>query len=549
MTLDKYTVCNLISRSIERFPDNPALAYVDEEKAISYSALGIKISNLAGKLSLMNISKGDKVAIIGESSPNWGVSFLSVLCFGAVAVPVLPDFHVNEVLNIIKHSGAKMAFVSDKQYSRLEKHLLEQDGFSIINIDSHSVSGSAYETEFARSFCFPGLDSHVSEDDLATIIYTSGTTGTSKGVMLTHKNIAWMVDQALTIQDVDENDRFLSILPMAHTYENSLGFLLALHTGASVYFLKKQPTPTILLGALEKVKPTMLLTVPLIIEKIFRKQVLPKFRKSAITRSLFGFTPTRRVLNYLAGRKLKKVFGGNLRFFGIGGAKLDPEIEKYLREARFPYAIGYGLTETSPLLAGCNPEQTKLESTGRALQGVSLRLDNVNPSTGEGEIVAKGPNVMKGYYKNPEATKAAFTKDGWFRTGDLGYIDKNGYVYIRGRIKNVILGTNGENIYPEEIESILNSIEGVEESLVINKHGKIVAMVNLNLQELETRMVRLNEKIMEVRHETMDELLSEIQRFVNSRVNRFSQVQLVVLQAEPFEKTPTKKIKRYLYMT
>ncbi len=549
MTLDKYTVCNLISKSIERFPDNPALSYVDEEKTINYSALGIKVSNLAGKLSSMNISKGDKVAVIGESSPNWGVSFLSVLCTGAVAVPVLPDFHVNEILNIIEHSDAKMAFVSDKQYSRLEKHLLEKDDFLIINIDKLSVSDSKYETEISRSLCFPCLDSLVSEDDLATIIYTSGTTGTSKGVMLTHKNIAWMVNQTLTIQDVNENDRFLSILPMAHTYENSLGFLLALHRGASIYFLKKQPTPTILLSALEKVKPTMLLTVPLIIEKIFRKQVLPKFQKSFITRNLFEFSPTRKVLNYLAGKKLKKVFGGNLRFFGIGGAKLDPEIEKYLREAYFPYAIGYGLTETSPLLAGCNPAQTKLESTGKALQGVSLRLDNVNPLTGEGEIVAQGPNVMKGYYKNPVATRAAFTEDGWFRTGDLGFIDENGYVYIKGRIKNVILGTNGENIYPEEIESILNSIEGVEESLVVNKHGKIVAMVNLNIQELENRMVRLNEKIMEVRHETVDELLSEIQKFVNSRVNRFSKVQLVILQAEPFERTPTKKIKRYLYAT
>lgn len=549
MNLDKYTVCNLISKSIERFPDKLALAYVGEEKGINYSALGIKVSNLAGKLSSMNINKGDKVAIIGESSPNWGISFLSVLCTGAIAVPVLPDFHVNEILNIVKHSDAKIAFVSDKQYSRLEKHLSDNEDLSIINIDKLSVSDSNYETKSSRSFCFPCMDNFLNEDDLATIIYTSGTTGTSKGVMLTHKNIAWLVNQALTMQEVDENDRFLSILPISHTYENSLSFLLALHTGASIYFLKKQPTPTILLDALAKVKPTMVLTVPLIIEKIFRKQVLPKFQKSVVTRTLFGFKPTRRVLNYLAGRKLKKVFGGNLRFFGIGGAKLDPEIEKYLREAKFPYAIGYGLTETSPLLAGCNPDQTKLESTGKALQGVSLRLDNVNPSTGEGEIVAKGPNVMKGYYKNPDATKAAFTEDGWFRTGDLGYINKKGYVYIRGRIKNVILGTNGENIYPEEIESILNSIEGVEESLVVNKHGKIVAMVNLNIQELENRIVRLNEKIMEVRHETVDELLSEIQKFVNSRVNRFSKVQLVILQAEPFEKTPTKKIKRYLYMT
>jgi long-chain acyl-CoA synthetase len=322
-----------------------------------------------------------------------------------------------------------------------------------------------------------------------------------------------------------------------------------LYQSASVFYLRRQPTPTILLDALQKVKPTTLLTVPLIIEKIYRKQVLPKFQKSPVTRTLFKFTPTRRVLNYLAGKKLKKVFGGNLRFFGIGGAKLDPEIEKYLREAKFPYAIGYGLTETSPMLAGCAPANTKLESTGKVLEGVTLKLDNVDSETGEGELLAKGPNVMKGYFKNTEATQSVFNEDGWFKTGDLARIDKDGFIYIRGRIKNVILGRNGENIYPEEIESIINGIEGVEESLVVQKHGKIVAMVNMNLHELENRIIRLNEKIVEVRNERVDELLNEIQRFVNSRVNRFSQIQLVVLHAEPFEKTPTKKIKRYLYGT
>ncbi len=546
MAMNKYTVCNLISGSIERYPERMALSFADEDKGIDYASLGMKISNLSAILSSMKIEKGDKVAVIGESSPAWGVSFLSILFSKAVAVPILPDFHVDEILNIFRHSDAKMAFISSKQYKRLEKHINEDD-FPVIIIDDISVSGSDYESDSAKSLGFPVSDDLVEENDLATIIYTSGTTGTSKGVMLTHKNISWLVDQTLTIQDVNENDRFLSILPMAHTYENSLGFLLPLHSGASVYFLKKQPTPSILLEALKIVKPTMILTVPLIIEKIFRKQVLPKFQKSAITRSLFGFRPTRKMLNYLAGKKLKKVFGGNLRFFGIGGAKLDAEIEKYLQEARFPYAIGYGLTETSPLLAGCSPANAKLQSTGPVLEGVSLVLDNVNPQTGEGEILAKGPNVMLGYYKNPAATKAVFTDDGWFRTGDLAFIDKKGYVYIRGRIKNVILGTNGENIYPEEIESFLNSIEGVEESLVINKHGKIVAMVNLNIQELENKMIRLNEKIIKVRNESVDDLLFEIQKFVNSKVNRFSQVQLVVLHAEPFEKTPTKKIKRYLY--
>jgi long-chain acyl-CoA synthetase len=544
--MENYTICSLLSNSVEKYADRIALSYVDEAEGITYASLGIKVSNLAGKLASLDIGKGDKVAIIGESSPDWGIAYLSILCLGAVAVPILPDFHVDEVVNIIRHSEAKLAFISSRQNNRL-KNEFEKIEFSSFILDDLKISGTEYDKKIYRSICLSCLESSVKEEDLATIIYTSGTTGTSKGVMLTHKNITWMARQSLTIQDVNEHDRFLSILPLAHTYENSLGFLLPLMSGSSIYYLKKQPTPTVLLEALQKIKPTTLLTVPLIIEKIYRKQVLPKFKKSPITRALFNFKPSRRLLNYLAGKKLKKVFGGNIRFFGIGGAKLDAEIEQYLREARFPYAIGYGLTETSPMLAGCNPQNTKLQSTGKVMEGVTLRLDNVNPETGEGEIVAKGPNVMQGYYKNPEATKAVFTEDGWFKTGDLAYIDKKGFIYIRGRIKNVILGTNGENIYPEEIESIFNSIDGIEESLVIQKHGKIVAMVNMNLQELENKIIRLNEKIVEVKNEKIDEVLFEIQKFVNSKVNRFSQIQLVVLHAEPFEKTPTKKIKRYLY--
>ena len=365
--------------------------------------------------------------------------------------------------------------------------------------------------------------------------------------MLTNKNLAWMAKQCLTIQHVGVGHRFLSILPMSHTYENSIGFLLPLYTGASVYYLKSQMSPTVLLDALSKVKPTHLLTVPLIIEKIFKKQVLPKFNKSAVTRSLFRFTPTRILLNRLAGKKLMKTFGGKLIFFGIGGAKLDSIIEKYLTEARFPFAIGYGLTETSPLLAGSSPFNTPWQSTGKVLQGVELKIDNPDPITAEGEIIARGPNLMQGYYKNKPATDMVITPEGWFRTGDLGFMDKNGNLFIRGRIKNIIISTNGENIYPEEIESVINSIECIEESLVVQQKEKLIAYVSINLHEIENKLIKLNEKAVKVCNESVDELLAEIQTFVNERVNKYSRIQMVVLQTTPFEKTPTKKIKRYLY--
>jgi long-chain acyl-CoA synthetase len=306
-------------------------------------------------------------------------------------------------------------------------------------------------------------------------------------------------------------------------------------------------SPSVLLDALGKVKPTHLLTVPLIIEKIYRKQVLPKFNKNSITRNLFKYRPTRILLNRLAGKKLMKTFGGELIFFGIGGAKLDGKIEKYLTEAKFPFAIGYGLTETAPLLAGSKPRQTPWQSTGKVLQGVDLKIDNPDPVTGEGEIIVKGPNLMLGYYKNPQATAEVITPDGWFKTGDLGYIDSAGNLHIKGRIKNLIIGTNGENIYPEEIESIINTIEYIEESLVVKQKDKLIAYVNINLQEFENKLIKLNEKAIKVCNDSIDEMLEEIQTFVNQRVNKYSRIQMVVLHTRPFEKTPTNKIKRYLY--
>jgi len=544
--MKKFTIPSFIKDSVNNFSDNTALAFVGE-KGITYTELGIKIKETVALLDILGIEKGDKVALIGENMPNWGIAFLSIVSMGAVAVPILPDFHENEVYNIIEHSESKLLFASGKQIERLKNivagriQVIITDNLTVMNSSPSETSG------IPERFSLEEMDKTSCEDNIATIIYTSGTTGSSKGVMLTHKNLAWMAEKCLTIQHVTIGHRFLSILPMSHTYENSIGLLLPLYSGASVYYLKKQMSPSILIEALAKVKPTHLLTVPLIIEKIFRKQVLPKFNKNRITRNLFRFPLTRKILNRLVGKKLMKTFGGELIFFGIGGSKLDGNIEKYLAEAKFPYAIGYGLTETSPLLAGSSPYKTPWQSTGKILQGVELKIDDPDPETGEGEIIARGPNLMQGYYKNPKATSEVITTEGWFRTGDLGYIDKKGNLYIRGRIKNLIIGTNGENIYPEEIESIINSIEYIEESLVVSQKDKLIAYVNINLQDIENKIIKLNEKVVKVCHDSLDEFLEEIQTFVNQRVNRYSKIQMVILQSVPFEKTPTNKIKRYLY--
>jgi long-chain acyl-CoA synthetase len=318
-----------------------------------------------------------------------------------------------------------------------------------------------------------------------------------------------------------------------------------------------------------KIKPTIMLSVPLIIEKIYRNQVQARFTESRLLKILYEYVmPFRKFVHYLAGKKLAKTFGGRLEFMGIGGAKIDPAVERFLREARFPYAVGYGLTETSPLIAGSNIAGTCFQGTGKVLDGVQVKIDNPDPRTGIGEVLAKGENVMQGYYRDPETTRSVFTDDGWFRTGDLGYFDKRQRLYLKGRIKSVILGASGENIYPEDIESVINNYRGVIESLVLEQKGRLVAMVCLNMEELEkiVQQMRANtiqylngkkdewSKQKEEWSKQKDELNRQVEIFieelkihVNQHVNKYSQIHSVIVVPAPFEKTPTMKIKRYLY--
>jgi len=336
-------------------------------------------------------------------------------------------------------------------------------------------------------------------------------------------------------------------LPLSHSYENTLGLILPVLGGACVYYLRKPPTPAVLIPAMAEVKPTVMLTVPLIMEKIYFNKILPTFNDKAILRILYKISFIRKKLNAVAGKKLYKTFGGHLKFFGIGGAKLNKSVEKFLIEAKFPYAIGYGLTETSPLLAGANPAKSVFDSTGPAIDGIELKINNPDKKTGEGEIWARGANVMKGYYKDPEMTREVLTPDGWFKTGDLGTFDKNNNLYIKGRLKNMIVGASGENIYPEEIESVINNFRFVAESLVIQQKGKLVAYVHLNMEELEKKYQNLKEDMTRQYEVKKEELLAELKEYVNAKVNKFSQINKVFLQPVPFQKTATLKIKRFLY--
>jgi len=548
----KLTLPSLFNYAVENFADKTSLVFVDE-KNYTYKQMGNDVALVAEMLQNMGVKQGDKIAILSTNMPNWGVAFFAIAALGAVAVPILPDFHEKEIKTILEHSEAKILFVSEGLFRNLNKDafgLLDQlilvDTMAIIPKDTLVKDLKTFESSLPTEVKTP-ISVEVEEEDLASIIYTSGTTGSSKGVMLTHKNLAWTTQQCRSLYRVTSKDRFLSVLPLSHTLENTVGFLLGIKNGASIYYLRKPPVASVLLPALQKVKPTIMLTVPLIIEKVFKAKILPAFQKSPVMRTLYSVSPIRKVLHKVASSKLHKTFGGELKFFGIGGAKLDTTVEQFLFDGNFPYAIGYGLTETSPLLAGAVARNRKIGSTGIAMEGVKLRIGNVNPETGEGEVQAQGENVMRGYYKAPEITEEVFTEDGWFRTGDRGIFDKNNMLFIKGRIKNMIVGASGENIYPEEIETMINKMRFVMESLVVKKKGKLVAMIHLNMEEIENNFKSMKSEAQKFISEKSDEILKEIQKQVNEEVNKFSRIQQVILQPNPFEKTPTKKIKRFLY--
>ncbi len=541
----KLTFPALFRETVRKYGNYPAYTFAGE-KPLTYNETDKRIGALMAFIEKAGIKPGDRVAIMSTNMPNWSVVYFSLTFMGVVAVPILPDFSGKEVYNVIEHSGSRLIFISSSLLSKIETSKPEKLETAILT-DDFSISFSRNQLPMFDPEAQPERKYNVEEDDLASIIYTSGTTGRSKGVMLTHKNISFNAIKGGIVQPINEKDRFLSVLPLSHTYENTLGLILPMVYGACVYYLRKPPTPPVLLPALETVKPTIMLTVPLIIEKVYFNKIMPLFNRSLIIRLLYKLPFIRKKLNVVAGKKLMQTFGGHLKFFGIGGAKLNRSVEKFLLEAKFPYAIGYGLTETSPLLAGSNPAAMVFESTGPAIEGIELKINDPDIKTGEGEIWARGATIMKGYYNEPELTAEVLTDDGWLKTGDLGYLDSRNNLYIKGRLKNIIVGASGENIYPEEIESIINNFRYVVESLVIQQKGKLVALVHLNMEELEKKYEHLKREMTEKYEEKKEELLAELQDYVNSHVNKFSRINKVILQSMPFQKTATLKIKRYLY--
>jgi long-chain acyl-CoA synthetase len=554
----RMTLNYILDTSVERYEDLPAIGMA-AESFLTYREFYDRIIALATCLAGEGVKKGDHVAILAENSPTWGTAYFAIVRLGATAVPILPDLPEADVHHILNEMEVPILFVSQRQIEKIYE-LKQKKLRRIITLDdSEATQGvvdvtplSSYlekplaEKEAAKKtkeIVFP----EVSEDDVASILYTSGTSGYSKAVMLTHKNLtANAFSAAAMLPNVEKGNVFLSVLPMSHTYEFTLGFITPLIKGCKIAYAGKSPTPAILQRLCKHEKPKVMFAVPLIMEKIYKKRVMPQIEKSFLLSFLCRFSFGRKFVYKKIGAKLITFFGGELEIMGIGGASLNPEVEKFLYEAEFPYLIGYGLTEASPILAGGPVGDTTIAvgSTGKPFTGVQVKIVDPDPETGIGEIYGCGPNIMLGYYGDPDATAETITEDGWLITGDLGSIDAAGNLHIRGRSKNVIVMSNGENVYPEPIEHKLNAYAWVVEALVVENNGKLEAWVYPDYEFIDEK-TQGQSRVQ--RREYIKTLIATMRKEVNAGLSSASRLSRIVERREPFIKTATHKIKRYLY--
>ena len=514
----------------------------------TFANFATEIARLHTIYRQLDVKSGDKISLAAKNCSRWAMAFLATTTYRAVAVPILCDFTPEMISNLAAHSDSVVLFTEPKMWEQMDAEKMPEvriviniEDYSILYLRDEAKREAIVEALSAIPAVYPEEMKHevvkydnLELDDLAIINYTSGTTSQPKGVMLTSANISTNIDFALDKIPVFEGDKIISMLPLAHMYGMAFEFIYPVCGGGHVYFLGKTPTPSLLMQALADVKPYLLITVPLVIEKIFKGKILPLLGKPIMR--LLTHTPGFSKMLYSKIRKqLLATFGGNLRSIILGGAALNPSIEKIMRKVKLPYTVGYGMTECAPLLSYAHWKQFKAGSCGRAVDGLDLRIDSDNQQKKVGEIQAKGPNVMIGYYKNEEATRAAFTEDGFLRTGDLGIIDKKGNVFIRGRSKCMILTANGQNIYPEEVEALLNTMPHVAESLVVERDKRLVALVALSAEDLERDEAIVKAELDEVRQET------------NMLLPAYSQISSVEIIREGFAHTPKQSIKRFLY--
>lgn len=543
----------IYEKSFQENWDLPALTDYVEQKTLTFADVAKEIARFHILFKECQIRRGDKIALIGRDCANWCVVYMAAVTYGAIIVPILPDFNPNDVHHIINHSESVFLFVSDRIWDTLEEEKISEirGVFSLTDFrclhqrDGENIQkllkelDSRFTEEYPNGFTRENIRyADLDNDKVVLLNYTSGTTGFSKGVMLTGNNLAGNVTYARTLDVLFRGERELCFLPLAHAYSCAFNFLVPMAFGAHVFLLGKLPSPKILLKAFEEVKPNLILTVPLILEKIYKKMIAPQLNKRTMKLAMSVPLLNDRIYAQI-NKKLTDALGGRFREVIVGGAAMNQEVADFLYKIKFPYTIGYGMTECGPLISYDNHKEYVPASCGQILKGImEVRIDSEDPYNKVGEIQVRGENVMKGYYKNEEATRNVFTDDGWLKTGDLGTIDVNKRIYIRGRSKTMILSSNGQNIYPEEIEAKLNNLPFVLESLVVEREGKLVGLVYPDYDTVDSTGIR---------HEDLPAIMEQNRKDLNKLLAPYEAVTSIILYPTEFEKTPKRSIKRYLY--
>jgi long-chain acyl-CoA synthetase len=545
----KERIIGYIEQSIRQNWEIEALSNY-REKGYTYKEIAELILKYHILFKESGINEGDKIALVGRNSANWCTVYLATITYGAVIVPVLPDFKPEDLMNIISHSDSRMLFVDDKIFESLDVSRMPEiigtislDDFSLISSSDPSFSNSFKDVDAKYAAAYPDLKkedikfSDISNDGLAVISYTSGTTGFSKGVMLTHNSLSCNVRYAQNHMPLAPGDPLVSFLPLAHTYGCAFEFLFPFTFGCHITILTKVPSPQILVQAFSEIKPRLVLSVPLVIEKIFKKQLLPVISKPHM-KLLMAIPGVNKILYKKINKKLTGIFGGQFHEIVIGGAAFNSDAEGFFKKIGFRFTVGYGMTECGPLISYASWDTTRLGASGRAVDTLEITIDSNDPEKIVGEIILRGENVMAGYYKNEKATKEIIDNEGWMHTGDLGVIDSEGNIYIKGRSKSMILGPSGKNVYPEEIESVINNKDYVTESLVISEDNKLVALIFPDYEMMKRDNITEQQLI---------GILDQTKKEINERLPEFMSVSKYRIHPEEFAKTPKRSIKRYLY--
>jgi len=551
----KENFIKLFELSFKKHWDDMAMTDYITKKDYTYEQVAVEVAKLHLLFKEMKITKDEKIALVGRNTPMWAISFISTVTYGAVVVPILQDFHPDDIQHIVNDSDATLLFITDNIWENVEESSMPnlRAIFSITDFRClHQASGetidktiekmnSLFAKRYPNGFTKEDVNYYPKDNsEVVEINYTSGSTGFSKGVMLTGGNLAGNIEFGMYHTDITgypNKKEIVTFLPLAHAYGCAFDFLAQITTGSHITFLNRVPSPKVLLQAFEEAKPDVIFTVPLIIEKIYKSKILPKLGKTSVKLAL-GIPILNQKIYSEIRKQLISAFGGNLSQMVVGGAAFNKEVEDFLVKIKFPFTVGYGMTECGPLISYASPETFIPSSAGRILPNMEVKIDSADPEHIAGEMSVRGDHVMKGYYKNPEATAAVLSEDGWLKTGDMGTVDENGNIFIKGRCKNMILGASGQNIYPEIIEAKLVNMPFISESIVTLKNDKLVALVYPDYNAM-------NES--HVSREELDVVMEENRKNINKTLAAYENITKIIIFPTEFEKTPKKNIKRYLY--